>query len=96
MFCAQNLFFPFIPNHPECRAIEETEMKERLRTLFDYQKFMRNDALQELISDVESRYAEPSSVRLSDADLSFAVAAGDPGIDTRDSSSKHLGVNKRT
>ena len=53
-------------------------MEKRLKTLFNYQKFVRNEALNNLISDVESRYQEGSAVLLNDESLSIATAAGEP------------------
>ena len=53
-------------------------MEKRLKTLFNYQKFVRNEALNNLISDVESRYQEGSAVLLNDESLSLATAAGEP------------------
>ena len=53
-------------------------MEKRLKALFDYQKFIQNSALNNLISDVESRYTEASPVLLSDESLSLASAAGEP------------------
>ena len=53
-------------------------MEKRLKTLFNYQKFVRNEALNNLISDVESRYQEDSAVLLNDESLSLATAAGEP------------------
>ena len=53
-------------------------MEKRLKALFNYQKFVRNEALNSLISDVESRYQDTSVVPLSDENLSLATAAGEP------------------
>ncbi len=49
-------------------------MEKKLSRLFDYQKFAGNDALADIINDVESRY--PSAVELTDDDLFFVNAAG--------------------
>lgn len=49
-------------------------MEERLRRLFDYQKFERNEKLQEVIDGVKSRV---KMVPLSDDDLDNVAAAGD-------------------
>ena len=49
-------------------------MENKLSRLFDYQKFSGNDALADIINDVESRY--PSAKELSDDDLFFVNAAG--------------------
>ena len=53
-------------------------MENKLSRLFDYQKFSGNDALADIINDVESRY--PSAKELSDDDLFFVNAAR--GLDT--------------
>ena len=49
-------------------------MEKKLKKLFDYQRFERNERLEKLISETESRYAK----NLSDDDLSFVNAAGEP------------------
>lgn len=49
-------------------------MEERLRRLFDYQKFEGNEKLQEVIDGVKSRV---EMVPLSDDDLDNVAAAGD-------------------
>lgn len=46
-------------------------MEKKLKRLFDYQRFERNEHLEKLISKTESRARE-----LSDEDLSFVNAAG--------------------
>lgn len=49
-------------------------MENKLSRLFDYQKFSGNDALADVIKDVESRY--PETRELSDDELFFVNAAG--------------------
>ena len=53
-------------------------MENHLKLLFDFQKFMQNDALNQLITDVDARYAESAPVPLNDEDLCLASAAGIP------------------
>ena len=48
-------------------------MEQKLKKLFDYQRFAQNEKLAKLIQDTENRYA----AELSDDDLSFVSAAGD-------------------
>lgn len=48
-------------------------MGDRLRSLFDYQKFEQNNKLGKLIEETESRYGMKA---LSDDDLEFVAAAG--------------------
>ena len=47
--------------------------EKKLKKLFDYQRFEKNEKLEKLIRETESRYAK----ELSDADLSLVNAAGD-------------------
>ncbi len=58
-------------------------MEDRLRSLFDYQKFEPNDRLGKLIAATESKYLQ--SARLSDDDLELVTAAGTskPGRPTK-------------
>ena len=49
-------------------------MENKLSRLFDYQKFSGNDALADVIKDVESRY--PETRELSDDELFFVNAEG--------------------
>ena len=52
-------------------------MINRIKNTLDYQKFSPNSRLTKMIEDVERRYNE-----LSDEDLFFVSAAGDPfGMD---------------
>ena len=51
-------------------------MERLLEALFDYQRFARNDALQEVIDGVEMRYS--GVVPLADEQLDFVAAAGAP------------------
>ncbi|MBQ0037200.1 MAG: hypothetical protein KBS74_00850 [Clostridiales bacterium] len=53
-------------------------MENKLKKLFDYQRFEKNEKLEKLIQETEIRYA----VELSDDDLSLVNAAGEPEIDT--------------
>ena len=48
-------------------------MEKKLKKLFEYQRFERNEHLERLISKTESRAAN----ELSDEDLSFVNAAGE-------------------
>lgn len=48
-------------------------MENKLRKLFEYQRFENNSRLEKLISETESRYA----AALSDDDLFMVNAAGD-------------------
>ena len=48
-------------------------MEQKLKKLFDYQRFAQNEELGKLIRDTENRYA----AGLSDDDLSLVNAAGD-------------------
>lgn len=49
-------------------------MKKKLKQLFGYQAFGKNERLAALIADTESRYENA----LSDDALSFVSAAGEP------------------
>lgn len=51
-------------------------MENRLRALFDYQRFEKNAHLERLINETESRYA----MELSDDDLDMLNAAGVPDM----------------
>lgn len=51
-----------------------TIMEKELKKLFDYQRFEKNERLEKLIRETESRYA----TELSDDDLSLVNAAGEP------------------
>lgn len=48
-------------------------MEQKLKNLFDFQKFEKNSRLQKIIDDSINRY---ESFELSDDDLSFVNAAG--------------------
>ena len=52
-------------------------MEHLLAQLFDRQKFEQNARLASIISDVESRY---SKAALSDDELAWVSAAGDPDV----------------
>ena len=49
-------------------------MENKLIKLLDYQRFEKNEKLEKLIQETESRYARG----LSDEDLAFVNAAGEP------------------
>ena len=49
--------------------------EQKLKKLFDLQKFAKNEKLEKLVQEAESRYA----AELSDEDLSFVNAAGETG-----------------
>ena len=51
-------------------------MEKKLKKLFDYQRFEKNERLEKIIKETESRYA----AELSDDDLSLVNAAGDTAI----------------
>lgn len=51
-------------------------MENELEKLFDYQRFEKSDRLEKLISETEHRYPK----ELSDEDLFFVNAAGDPAM----------------
>ena len=53
-------------------------MEKKLKKLFDYQRFEKNEKLEKLIRDTESRYA----TELSDDDLSLVSAAGEETLFT--------------
>lgn len=48
-------------------------MESKLKKIFDYQRFERNEKLEKLISETESYYSR----ELSDDDLLFVNAAGE-------------------
>ena len=48
-------------------------MENKLKALFDYQKFEKNEHLQKIIADTENYYGK----ELDDNDLFFVNAAGD-------------------
>lgn len=59
-------------------------MNQKLRTLFDFQRFEKNPNLNRVIDDVESRYGlgQVSSIRkLSDDELDMVIAAGIPPLE---------------
>lgn len=49
-------------------------MENKLKSLFDYQRFKGNEKLERLIVETESRYCK----ELSDDEMAFVSAAGDP------------------
>ena len=49
-------------------------MEQKIKKLFDYQRFENNSRLGKLIAETESRYA----VELSDEELFMVAAAGEP------------------
>ena len=64
-------------------------MENRLKKLFDYQRFEKNRKLEELIRETESRDA----VELSDDSLAFVNAAGP--TDTAGGNGTESGVGQR-
>ena len=54
-------------------------MEKKLKKLFDYQRFEKNERLEKIIKETESRYGG----ELSDDELSFVNAAGEPTAPTR-------------
>lgn len=54
-------------------------MENKLSRLFDYQKFASNPDLEKVIRGVEEKYSLNKQA-LSDDDLEFVAAAGDPYI----------------
>ena len=51
-------------------------MEQKLKRLFDYQKFQRNSRLEAMLSEAEGRYDSS----LSDDDLELVSAAGNLGL----------------
>ena len=51
-------------------------MEKKLKALFDYQRFEKNERLAKFIGETESRYAK----ELSDDELSLVNAAGEPAV----------------
>lgn len=49
-------------------------MENKLKALFDYQRFEKNERLERLIRETENGYA----AEISDDDLSLVNAAGEP------------------
>ena len=66
-------------------------MIQKIKYTFDYQKFSPNSRLSKLIEDVERRYTT-----LSDEDLFFVSAAGEPYRmdDANDNSDRFTGYRK--
>ena len=64
----------------------EKTMENKLKKLFDYQRFEKNEKLEKLIQETENGYA----AELSDEDLSFVNAAGEPMCSTA------IGIGKST
>lgn len=64
-------------------------MEKLLTTLFDYQRFARNPALQRVIDEVEARYGQPQPLSLDE--LYRVSAAGDPYAQALDQKEKNLG-----
>ena len=60
-------------------------MEGKLKTLFDYQKFESNSALQSVIDSVHSRYAVKE---LSLDEMEWVAAAGVPEINSEDKNQK--------
>ena len=53
-------------------------MEEKLKALFDFQRFAQEDALAALIRETEARYGAAAPLPLSDDWLEDVAAAGDP------------------
>lgn len=51
-------------------------MENKLKSMFEFQKFAGNSRLSKLIAETESRYG----AELSDDDLGLVNAAGDPAL----------------
>ena len=68
--------------------------EQKLKKLFDFQRFEKNERLEKLIRETESRYA----AELSDDDLSLVNAAGEikPGKDETDSDYGAAGIGSGT
>lgn len=64
----------------------EKTMENKLKKLFDYQRFEKNEKLEKLIQETENAYV----AELSDDALSFVNAAGEPMC------SKAIGIGKST
>lgn len=52
-------------------------MENKLKNMFEYQRFSQNSRLSKIIADTEAKYASA----LSDDDLDFVAAAGESDID---------------
>lgn len=59
-------------------------MSNKLKQLFDYQGFAKNDHLQRLIDDTMSRVNTTQRVMLSDDELGLVSAAGDLSATLKD------------
>lgn len=62
-------------------------MEKKIKKLFDYQRFEKNEKLEKLIRDTESRYAK----ELSDDDLSHVSAAGEDTPEPLTDGNKDIG-----
>ena len=65
-------------------------MENKLKKLFDYQRFEKNEKLEKLINEAEWRYA----AELSDDDLSKVNAAGEASNVKADSGPAEAGIGK--
>ncbi len=52
-------------------------MENKLKSLFDYQRFKGNEKLERLIVETESRYCK----ELSDDEMALVSAAGEPFVE---------------
>lgn len=59
-------------------------MENKLKNMFEYQRFSQNSRLSKLIADTEAKYA----TALSDDDLDFVAAAGEFDIDEENKDNK--------
>lgn len=59
-------------------------MDNKLKSMFEYQRFSQNSRLSKIIADTESKYG----TAISDEDLDFVAAAGDFDIDENDKENK--------
>ncbi|WP_026518693.1 hypothetical protein [Butyrivibrio sp. MC2021] len=67
-------------------------MEKKISKLFDFQKYEPNEKLAGVIQDVEARYPDTKANALSDDELSFVAAAGNPSLgDKPDMESKYRG-----
>ena len=62
----------FVAREKNSLLILEAHMINRMKNIFDYQRFSPNSRLSEMIDTVEQRYTE-----LQDEDLFFVAAAGE-------------------
>ena len=70
-------------------------MESRLYKLFDYQRYEKDPELQEIIDDVLHRYRISGGTRLSDEELEYAAAAGDPNASVENMGKGYLKIPRR-